>query len=388
MALFLQNALLAPVVGQNVIQATADAVVPLHVRQYSATQTGHLTQWEDASGTVLSQLRRDGCSMTLGPGTQATDAFLRVNAPTAMSSYVALAKVSLDKWWLYLPASDSRLLLYDIVNTRSQLALTPDVAGNAFITILDSLRIQAGVGQTAGQLVFYASDGTTIQVSLIGDAVNTLALRNSTVSQALRVYNTFTDASNYERIALYWTSNTATLETQQAGTGTARDWQLGTYGSANVYFYTNNTNRWQITAASGHFLAFTDNVQDIGASGATRPRTGYFGTSLVAPDVRATTTLTMSEAANIVVGTSTGTKIGTSTSQKFGFYNAAPVVQQISGANLTNNVASGGTNDQIDNFTSLAVYSSDAAAIRNNIFQLARKLKICHDALRVYGLLS
>ena len=32
-------------------------------------------------------------------------------------------------------------------------------------------------------------------------------------------------------------------------------------------------------------LIFTDNTYDIGASGATRPRTGYFGTSLVAPQV-------------------------------------------------------------------------------------------------------
>ena len=30
-------------------------------------------------------------------------------------------------------------------------------------------------------------------------------------------------------------------------------------------------------------LLFTDNTYDIGASGATRPRTGYFGTSVVTP---------------------------------------------------------------------------------------------------------
>ncbi len=46
--------------------------------------------------------------------------------------------------------------------------------------------------------------------------------------------------------------------------------------------------RWRVTS-SGDFLAGADNTQDIGASGATRPRTGYFGTSLVAPVVNATT---------------------------------------------------------------------------------------------------
>ena len=40
----------------------------------------------------------------------------------------------------------------------------------------------------------------------------------------------------------------------------------------------------------GHLL-FTDNTYDIGASGATRPRTGYFGTSVVTPVVKVTTAL-------------------------------------------------------------------------------------------------
>jgi hypothetical protein len=35
--------------------------------------------------------------------------------------------------------------------------------------------------------------------------------------------------------------------------------------------------------ALGPFLAFTDNTYDIGASGANRPRTGYFATSVVTP---------------------------------------------------------------------------------------------------------
>lgn len=37
------------------------------------------------------------------------------------------------------------------------------------------------------------------------------------------------------------------------------------------------------TSGSGHILFTNDNVSDIGAVGATRPRTGYFGTSVLAP---------------------------------------------------------------------------------------------------------
>jgi hypothetical protein len=70
-----------------------------------------------------------------------------------------------------------------------------------------------------------------------------------------------------------------------------------------------------------------------------------------------------------------------------GFLGAGASAQQASGANLTNNVTAGGTTDQIDDFTG-AVYATDATTIRNDIYQLARKLKQVNDALRLYGLLT
>ena len=91
---------------------------------------------------------------------------------------------------------------------------------------------------------------------------------------------------------------------------------------------------------------------------------------------------------NIQLGTSNGTKIGTAITQKLGFFNATPVIQQTMGADLTNNVSVGGSSNVIANFTDLSTYSNDAAAIRNNIYQLARSLKIIQDSLRDFGLLS
>lgn len=38
------------------------------------------------------------------------------------------------------------------------------------------------------------------------------------------------------------------------------------------------------------------------------------------------------------------------------------------------------------NYTDLTIYANDAAAIRNDIYQLARKLKLIDDLLRRYGL--
>lgn len=53
-------------------------------------------------------------------------------------------------------------------------------------------------------------------------------LVNSTTAQTLRVYNTFTNSSNYERAIFDWnvTSNVLSIGPQHAGTGQSRAWQM------------------------------------------------------------------------------------------------------------------------------------------------------------------
>lgn len=114
-------------------------------------------------------------------------------------------------------------------------------------------------------------------VFLYRDAANVLAQRNSTTAQAHRIYNTFTDASNFERFEMAWGAGpVVALQTTQAGTGASRELILRTVGGAALSFWTTNTARWEIGGGNGHFLARTDNAYDIGASGATRPR-DYYG---------------------------------------------------------------------------------------------------------------
>lgn len=50
-------------------------------------------------------------------------------------------------------------------------------------------------------------------------------------------------------------------------------------------------------------------------------------------DMAVSGNITLSDAKNISTGTTTGTKIATTTSQKLGFFNATPVVQQTNVAN-------------------------------------------------------
>ena len=113
--------------------------------------------------------------------------------------------------------------------------------------------------------------GASADVILARDAANILAQRNGVNAQAFRLYNTYTDASNYERFDLLWNGNEFFIRTIQTGTGTPRSMYVGTAGSAKLTFFINNIDRWTINT-SGHFLAATDNTYDIGASGATRPR--------------------------------------------------------------------------------------------------------------------
>lgn len=54
------------------------------------------------------------------------------------------------------------------------------------------------------------------------DAADTLALRRGANAQAFNIYNTYTDASNYERLGVRWSSNVAYLGPQKAGTGSDR----------------------------------------------------------------------------------------------------------------------------------------------------------------------
>ena len=125
-------------------------------------------------------------------------------------------------------------------------------------------------------------------VSLFRDAASTLAQRVGTAAQTFRVYNTFTDASNYERASLGWVGNVFTIQAENAGTGSNRG--ISVIGKANVIvsstagavqLHTTGTSRWTVDA-NGHFMGSTDNLYDIGGATATRPRSVYAGTRILA----------------------------------------------------------------------------------------------------------
>lgn len=125
------------------------------------------------------------------------------------------------------------------------------------------------------------------------DAANILAQRNGTTAQAVRTYNTFTDASNYERLSANWSSNVVSIVAEQAGTGTAREMQIGTTGNSSISFRSNNVNRWFVENTTGHLKAVADGTYDLGATAATRPRSGYFTGRLIDGQITVTYSASM-----------------------------------------------------------------------------------------------
>lgn len=75
--------------------------------------------------------------------------------------------------------------------------------------------------QVGGSSKFQVTKGAGAFFSL-----NAVELRNSTSAQTFRVYNTYTDASNYERGFMRWASNVLEIGAEQAGTGGYRNLKL------------------------------------------------------------------------------------------------------------------------------------------------------------------
>jgi hypothetical protein len=72
---------------------------------------------------------------------------------------------------------------------------------------------------------------------LTSSAADILEQRNSTNAQEYRLYNTYTDASNYERGELVWDTNKLYLRGAAAGTGALRNVQIGSGNNGYINIY-------------------------------------------------------------------------------------------------------------------------------------------------------
>lgn len=110
-----------------------------------------------------------------------------------------------------------------------------------------------GLGLGSSNYLAWSSD-----LSLFRDAADTLAQRNGTNAQTFRLYNTYTDASNYERGFMRWNANVLEMGAEAAGTGTARTMYLRSSMGAYV---TSSTSSQLSNLTSGR-VYFSTGVSD------------------------------------------------------------------------------------------------------------------------------
>lgn len=137
-------------------------------------------------------------------------------------------QVNLATGFTYVPLNsfDSRATIEP--NGNASLAVNGG-GGGAEVNLSDS-RVQTSTSalKLGSSIAFGWTDNTaanqgTHDTRLYRDAANTLALRNSTNAQTFNVYNTYTDASNYERAVIKWASDRWVIGLEAAGTGIGRD---------------------------------------------------------------------------------------------------------------------------------------------------------------------
>lgn len=149
-----------------------------------------------------------------------------------------------------------------------------------FSTVTGGDGMLVGTTNVIGWLNDSADAGTSVAVGLWMYGTDQLIQRRSTNAQNFYVANTYTSGTNLEAGVFGWAGSVLKVGTfKGSGGGSARAMALVTDDTARVTL-----------AADG-------------------------------------TTLTFADALNIVVNTSTGTKIGTATTQKLSVYNQTPIVQ-------------------------------------------------------------
>lgn len=193
------------------ITTTADKLI--YATGADAFSTTTLTA---AARDLLDDVDASAMRTTLGLGTMAT---------AAAADYLQLAGGTMTGG-----------IGFNVGNFVKLLDMSPAGGPDAYIRYDGSRAISfsdcfsthgADVGKKiriASNCEFGFSSGTTPSqdandVIIARDAADVLALRRSTNAQTMRVYGTYTDASNYVRASLGATSTSVTLSAETAGTG-------------------------------------------------------------------------------------------------------------------------------------------------------------------------
>ena len=270
---------------------------------FGSVTTGAVT----ASGTLSGAgfTNRFASPGPIGSTTPSTGAFTTLNANNG--TLTASAPVlDLSQTWSAsgVTFTGLRLNITDTASAAASNLLEIQVGGVTRVMLKKSGTLHLGQftnsgfytpapawhGSTAGLMcATNLAVGSSLDTILERGGAGILEQRNLANSQTFRLYNTFTDASNYERGFMRWSSNVLQIGTEAGGTGSARALELQTGGSTRIAIaadgftvFNNNVsvtsgrvlsaNQINLNATSTALLALgTDSTIRWGASSATAP---------------------------------------------------------------------------------------------------------------------
>jgi hypothetical protein len=144
--------------------------------------------------------------------------------------------------------------VYSPASYKIQFAMSPGTGSRNNTAAYQGLQFE----MTSGTLSWGVSGQ---DIFMARDAANTLAQRNGANAQESRVYNTYTDASNYERGAFAWRSNSLYIGSEQAGTGSVRNTYITAHGSSMISMLSGQT------FFKEHVRSNTSGTKDMGGLG-------------------------------------------------------------------------------------------------------------------------
>lgn len=117
--------------------------------------------------------------------------------------------------------------------------------------------------------------------------------------------SSLTTFSNAKLGNLFLAGTAITADAGLTVTATAANLTMAATGANSINLSTNGATRWTVDSA-GNLTAGADNTQDVGASGATRPRTVYVGTSVVVGDTVTITSNAISSSTTLAISAANG----------------------------------------------------------------------------------
>jgi hypothetical protein len=189
---------------------------------------------------------------------EASGTWLIARKPAGIYIRTATAGVSRDADYTYagiLPDvfNDANFLLYDNADSSKNLAFQLSGIPTGTTRTVDAPAGNGRMlveGQSIGSTTAAAGTFTTLTAStslaltggIITGASNVIEQVSSTSAQTFRLYNTFTSATNHERLRLAWSSNVAIIGTEKgSGGGSARALELQTDGVTRLTVQTGGT---------------------------------------------------------------------------------------------------------------------------------------------------